>query len=88
MLQQQYAQLLTHNQIVMDTYIEIEKDRGGTEAISHCLKRVTFELADLQRRSQLSVGLVRRGCGILYCYIIFIPYCTDITFCWLFFSHC
>ena len=35
--------------------IEIEKDRGSTEAISHCLKRVTFELADLQRRSQLSV---------------------------------
>ena len=31
------------------------KDRGSTGAISHCLKRVTFELADLQRRSQLSV---------------------------------
>ena len=35
--------------------IEIEKDRGSTEAISHCVKRVTFELADLQLRSQLSV---------------------------------
>ena len=35
--------------------IEIETDRGNTEAIFHCLKRVTFELADLPRRSQLSV---------------------------------
>ena len=34
-----------------DTVIEIEKDRESTEPISHCLKRVTFELADLQRRS-------------------------------------
>ena len=36
------------------TSIEIEKDRGSTKAISHCLRRVTIELADLQRRSQLS----------------------------------
>ena len=34
---------------------EIQKDRGSNEATFHCLKRITFELADLQRRSQLSV---------------------------------
>ena len=37
------------------TGLEIEKDRGSTEAISHCLKRVTFELADLQGRRELSM---------------------------------
>ena len=40
---------------LLEQPIEIEKDRGSTEAIFHCLKRVTFELADLQGRSQLSV---------------------------------
>ena len=60
--------------------IEIEKDRGSTEAICHYLKRVTFELTDLQRRSQLSVVFGTEKLWHLSCCIIFIPYCAAITF--------
>ena len=47
----------------------------------NCLKRVTFELADLQRRSQLSVVFIRLLCRYYVLTVVFQPLLEEVADC-------